>query len=170
MSGTPELDPIVFGPEHQARIDEDVAKRDALRKLTAEETIMDARASARRIAAGLGGLGDPTVMGDLCERCQERNALPADKASCAHKAICEDCYPRGCDYCERRHYEGIQHREETANRILKAGMDLRVAADDLAETDMDLLDYRTRADVLRQMDSTLESIRRIYDHLNAQGR
>jgi hypothetical protein len=41
-----------------------------------------------------------SIWGDICVNCDERWALPADRATCIHKPICEDCWPNGCNDCE----------------------------------------------------------------------
>lgn len=38
--------------------------------------------------------------GDLCQTCEARYCLPSERATCTHHAICEDCWPNGCDECE----------------------------------------------------------------------
>ena len=38
--------------------------------------------------------------GHLCVECEARYCLPGERATCTHKAICEDCWPNGCDVCE----------------------------------------------------------------------
>lgn len=40
------------------------------------------------------------IWGDICVTCGIRWTLPPDRATCIHKAICEDCFPNGCDDCE----------------------------------------------------------------------
>lgn len=38
--------------------------------------------------------------GEHCVTCEKEWCLPAHKATCIHKAICESCWPNGCDDCE----------------------------------------------------------------------
>lgn len=40
------------------------------------------------------------AFGAICTNCGERWSLPSERATCTHKAICEDCWPNGCDECE----------------------------------------------------------------------
>lgn len=42
----------------------------------------------------------PEHFGDYCDNDCGRYCLPGDKATCTHKAICEDCWPNGCGECE----------------------------------------------------------------------
>lgn len=136
-----------------------------------DRVLSDAEATSRRLAAGFNMAPDGSgIYGDHCENCGERWALPADKASCAHKAICEDCWPNGCEACEQEVEDSLRRREEAANRIVSAALELRTGADDLSETDLGLLDWRTRKDVLRHLELTLDALLRVQEILGAQVR
>ncbi len=125
----------------------------------------DAQGTARRMVA-VGGFADDGS--GHCENCAERWTLPADKASCPHKPICEDCWPNGCEACEAELDESIRRREDISNRIISAALELRTSADDFRETDMRVLDWRVRQDVTRHVDHTIESLTRVRDLLKAQ--
>jgi hypothetical protein len=168
--GAPELDPIELSPDHQARMEEARGQAAETHAAGMEAVLADATASSRRLLAKAGLSKDQTLYGDLCITCEERYALRADKASCAHKVICEDCWPKGCPVCEDELEAGIRHRERVTNGIVQAAMELRTLADDLSETDLGLLDWRVRKDVLSNVELTLDSLRRITDTLNKQGR
>lgn len=131
-----------------------------------ERVLTDAEATARRLTAHFDLPTNQTdVHGDLCTNCEERYALPADKATCAHKAICEDCWPNGCDPCDQQMHEDLKRREEAAHRILAAALELRTGAEDLREADLPALDWRLRHDVLRHTELTIDALRRVRDML-----
>jgi hypothetical protein len=134
--------------------------------------LQDAIAGPRRIAAGLDRAHDESVYGGICENCGERWALPADKASCAHRNICEDCWPNGCEHCEAEVETGIRRREHLAAKILAAALALRTGADDLSEADMRQLDWVTRKDIVRHVELAQEALWRVHDllmHQEGQG-
>lgn len=132
-----------------------------------DDYLANIEATSRRLAAKAGLSSHADVYGDHCVNCDARWALPADKASCAHRPICEDCYPNGCDVCEREVEDGIRHREKTTRLILSAALELRTAADDLSETDLRELGWVARHDVLRNVAFTIEALRRVEDVLRA---
>lgn len=166
---TPELEPITLSPEHQARIEESRRQADAAHKEGMERVLTDAEAQARRLTARFNMAPDGSdIYGDICVNCEERWALPADKATCPHQPICEDCWPNGCPACEQQVHEDLRRAEEATQRILSAALELRTGADDLREADLPALDWRTRKDVLRHIELTTESLRRIRDLLRAQ--
>jgi hypothetical protein len=132
-----------------------------------DDYLANIEATSRRLAAKAGLSTHADVYGDHCTNCDQRWALPADKASCAHLPICEDCYPNGCDVCEREVEEGIRHREKTARLILAAALELRTHADDLSETDLRQLDWLTHKDVIKNVANTIEALRRVEDVLRA---
>lgn len=169
MSGTPELDPIDLSPEHQARVDAGKVQADASHLAGMERVLADAQAGARRLTSEANMPTSLTdLWGEFCVTCEERWALPAHKASCAHMPICEDCYPNGCDACEREVEEGIQRREKAAHLILSASLEIRTGADDLRDADLRRMDWRVRNDVARNVALTIEALRRVQDILNAQ--
>lgn len=168
---TPELEPITLTPNHQARIDESKASAEAAHQDGMGRVLADATATSRRLAASAGFTNDASLIyGDHCVNCNERWALPADKATCAHKPICEDCWPNGCDHCEREVEEGIQRRLAAVNRITSAALELRTGADDLSETDLSLLDWRDRKDVLRHVQLSIDALSRVASSLGRQVR
>jgi hypothetical protein len=131
--------------------------------------LADVIAASNRIAAEHGLSYDATIYGDHCVRCDREWCLPADKASCAHKAICETCYPHGCADCEAEVEEGIRRRERIREAISSAALEIRTtAADDLSEADMRQLDWRDRQDVLLHAGRATEALRRVVDMLRAQ--
>jgi hypothetical protein len=132
-----------------------------------DDYLANIEATSRRIAAKTGLSTHADVYGDHCTNCDQRWALPADQASCAHKPICEDCWPNGCDVCEREVEAGIRHREKTTHLILSAALELRTAADDLSETDLRQLDWLVRNDVVKHVAFTIEALRRVEDVLRA---
>jgi hypothetical protein len=125
------------------------------------------QATSRRLAAAAGLSTHADVYGDHCITCDARWALPADKASCAHASICEDCHPNGCDVCEREVEEGIRRREKATNLIISAALELRTHADDLSETDLRQLGHIARGDVIKNVAHTIEALRRVQDVLRA---
>lgn len=133
-----------------------------------DDYLANIEATSRRIAARTGLSTNAEVYGDHCVTCDARWAQPADKASCAHKPICEDCYPNGCDVCSREVEEGIRRREEAAHRILGASLELRTNADDLSEADMRDLPWMTRGDIMRNVDLTIDALRRVRDVMQSQ--
>lgn len=141
--------------------------------MTNQAWLDDVLGSARRIAASMNTelpMRDESIYGGHCEHCDQRWALPADKASCPHKPICEDCWPNGCDACEREVEEGIRRREEATHRILSAALEIRTGCDDLSETDLAALDFVMRKDIARHVELSIEALRRVGDTLNAQRR
>jgi hypothetical protein len=132
-----------------------------------DDYLANIEATSRRLAAKAGLSTHADVYGDHCTNCDARWALPADKASCSHKPICEDCYPNGCDTCEREIEDGIRHREHATNRIISAALELRTNADDLSETDLAKLGHIARKDVARSVSLTIEALRRVEDVLRA---
>jgi len=89
-------------------------------------------------------------------------------APCNHEdPVCDDCYPNGCPACEWQEHETLRHREEAANRIRHAAHELRVGADDLSDTDLRELRWQDRNDVLKQVEETIESLRRVRDVIRA---
>jgi hypothetical protein len=129
--------------------------------------LADAEATARRLtAAAEFPQTDQSIYGGHCENCQQRWALPADKATCAHRNICEDCWPNGCPDCERELEETLRRREEASHRIVSAALELRVGADDLSETDLKLLDWRVRKSVLNHIELAMDAMRRVADTLH----
>jgi hypothetical protein len=170
MNGTPELEPIVITDDHQERIDADLAQRADAHEDGMRRVLEDAQASARRITARFAlPTTDDSIYGEHCVVCEERWCLPADKATCAHMPVCEDCWPNGCEACEREVEEGIRRREQATNRIVSAALELRTGADDLSEVDLTLLDWRARNDVLRHIELSLDAMRRVRDTLAKQG-
>jgi hypothetical protein len=132
-----------------------------------DDYLANIEAASRRIAAKTGLSTHADVYGDHCTNCDARWALPADKASCAHKALCEDCYPNGCDVCEREVEDGIRRREQATNLIISAALELRTHADDLSETDLRQLGHIARGDVKKNVALTIEALRRVEDVLRA---
>lgn len=135
--------------------------------MTADPWLSDVEASVRRIGAQLGVASDPGVYGEHCIVCEARWALPADQASCAHAAICEDCYPNGCAVCEAEVESGIRRREQAADRILSAALELRTGADDLSEADLREISWITRKDVMRHVGFAIEALQRVLDTIHA---
>lgn len=164
----PEREVITFTPDHQARIEDAAASGAASHQAGMEQVLADAEATARRLTVAAGLPADQSLYGDHCVNCERRWALPADQASCAHKPICEDCWPNGCPYCEREVEDSIRRREEIANRILSAALELRTGADDLSESDMAALNWITRKDIAHHVELTIEALRRVGDQLAAQ--
>jgi hypothetical protein len=166
---TPEREPIVFDPAHQARIDADREHAKASHAAGMEQVLADAEGTSRRIAAQWGLAPDGSdVYGEHCVNCEAEWCLPADRATCPHKAICETCWPNGCDVCAAEVEAGLRRREEQAARILNAALELRTGADDLSEADMAMLDWRTRRDIQRHIALTTEALFRVRDMMNAQ--
>ena len=132
-----------------------------------DDYLANIEATSRRLAAKAGLSTHADVYGDHCTNCDARWALPADQASCAHLPICEDCYPNGCDICEREVEDGIRRREKAARLILSAALELRTHADDLSETDLRQLDWIHRNDVIKNVAFTIEALRRVEDVLRA---
>lgn len=127
--------------------------------------LADAEGTSRRLAAGLGLSPDAALYGDICQTCDARWSLSADRASCPHLPICEDCYPNGCEACEWQEHETLRHREHNSNRIIRACVELVDAADELNTTDLRSLDWRTRADVLKNLAEARERMRFVRDTL-----
>jgi hypothetical protein len=166
--GAPELEPIELGPEHLARIAEDRGQAEQAHATGMEKVLADAEASARRLADRMKG-GD-AIYGGLCITCENRYALRPEKASCAHKDICEDCWPKGCTACEDELEAGIRHREQMVHLIIKSSLELRSSADDLSDADLDLLDWRAIRDVRTNVALAIEALRRIEDTLKRRAR
>lgn len=127
--------------------------------------LADAEGTSRRLAAEFGLSGDAEVYGEICANCDARWALAADRASCPHLPICEDCYPNGCEACQWQEHETLRHREEATNRILSAALEVRTSADDLSETDLRHLGHIARHDVLRHTAEAIEKLRFVHDVL-----
>ena len=130
--------------------------------------LADAEGTSRRLAAEFGLSADAGLYGDICENCDARWSLSADRASCPHRPICEDCYPNGCEACEWQEHETLKHREQAANRIVSAALEIRTAADDLNDADLHSLDWITRKDVKRHIALTIEALRRVRDVLSTE--
>ena len=130
--------------------------------------LAELKAGVRRVTAQAGLSRDPDVYGAHCLTCETRWCLPADKATCAHTSICEDCWPNGCTHCETEVEEGIRRREDATNRILSAALELRTHADDLSETDLRKVGWINANDLRRHVALTIESLRRVEDVLRAQ--
>lgn len=169
MSGTPELEPIALSPDHQARVDAGKVQADAAHLAGMEKVLAEAQAGARRLTSEAKMPTDlMDLWGEFCVSCEERWALPAHKATCAHKPICEDCWPNGCEACERELAEDIDRRERAAHLILSASLEIRTSADDLRDTDLKRMDWRVRNDVARNVALTIDALRRIQDVLKSQ--
>lgn len=134
----------------------------------ARDWLADATETANRLSVKSGLTQRAELYGDHCVNCEQRWALPADQASCAHLPICEDCWPNGCPDCEAQVERDLRHREETTERIIAAALEIRTTADDLSETDLRLLGWRMRLDVRRHVAMTIDALRRVSDTLDAQ--
>lgn len=132
--------------------------------------LADSQANARRLAAAAGFTSDPDLLGALCEHCKERNALPADKATCAHRAICEDCWPNGCPDCQAQVEADLQRRGSAVNAITAGAEQIHAAAWDLTDSDMGSLDWITRKVLLEHADQAIEALRRVVDVLREQAK
>lgn len=170
-SRTPELEPLALSPEHQARVDAARSQAEASHAEGMGKVLADAQAASRRLAAAADMPNVPAdLYGEFCVECKERWALPADKATCGHRPICEDCWPNGCPECIADVEAEVQHRESVTRRITTAALELRTGADDLNDTDLPSLDWRDRGDILRHVELTIESLRRVRDVINAGNR
>ena len=131
--------------------------------------LAELKAGVRRVTAQAGLSTNPDVYGAHCTNCGETLwCLPADKATCAHTSICEDCWPNGCTFCETEVEEGIRRREDATNRILSAALELPMHADDLAKTDLRKVGWINANDLRLDVALTIESLRRVEDVLRAQ--
>jgi len=125
--------------------------------------LADAEATSRRLAADSGLVDYDEVE---CANGCGRWIRVGSRSACNHEAaVCDDCYPNGCEACEWQEHETLRHREEAANRILSAALELRTGADDLSDTDLRELGWMTRNDVLRHVEFTIEALRRVRDVL-----
>lgn len=126
--------------------------------------LSDAEATARRLA-GDAGLIVPEV--ECANQCGRWIRL-GSQASCTHpEAVCDDCFPTGCDACEWEMHETLKHREKTTNLVLSAALELRAGADDLSDTDLRELGWVARKDVLRNVELTVEALFRVRDVLRS---
>ena len=133
--------------------------------------LADAQGTARRLTAEFGlPAYDETIYGGHCVNCEAAWALPADKATCPHLPICEDCWPNGCPACEAKLEGELRHRETAVNAITSAAAAMIEHCDSLTVTDLKLLDWRTRGDLLKQLAQASEAMLRVADTLNAHGR
>lgn len=134
-----------------------------------ERVLADAVANTRRIAAASGVSRDPDVYGAHCFNCNARWCLPADQATCAHKPICEDCWPNGCADCEAEVEQALRRRELLVHEISTACETLHHISLDLADSDLAALPFQHRNDLLAHTERGLEAVRSIHDRTAAKG-
>lgn len=130
--------------------------------------LSDVKATARRVAAEHGVSSDPSVYGDLCLNDCGRYALSADRASCAHRPICEDCWPNGCPECEAKIEADLRRRREFVGVIVSSAEQIYAAVLDVPTSDLLALDWRERKDLIRAATSGSDALLRIRDTLLSQ--
>jgi hypothetical protein len=128
--------------------------------------LSDAKASSRQLAADAGLLGVPEV--ECANQCGRWIRLGSG-AVCNHvDPVCDDCWPAGCDECERQLLEDDKHRGENTNAIISAVKLLITSVDDLSDNDLRSLGHLRHKDTLRAAVDGIEALRRVRDVLRDQ--
>lgn len=137
---------------------------------TKDPWLSDVEATTRRVVTASGLATDPSVYGDLCVNDCGRYALSADRATCSHRPVCEDCWPNGCAECAAQLEADLRRRDVFVNTIAKAADAVEPATWDFPDSELRMLDWRQRKDLMNSAGRLMESLRRITDTLNAQDR
>lgn len=117
---------------------------------SADEVLEEAMRNARRLTHTGAGLACANGCGNT--------TAAADQQLCAHDdPVCDDCWPNGCGWCQRKLARDVARVDEATTAVLTAAHQLVEAQGRLAMADARLLDVRVRSSLTKAAEQTIDA-------------